>query len=505
MKQEKPKPVEPIAYKSIKLIISQKQVPIKFIEENFENVDFFNFKIMVNESFGFSSQNITPCYFSHWQTEWKICFFFSTLPEEEKSRHICPLLLLLFIYPKKKHFKNKEYNMCHFPNIYPYFKENKIMREKKYIYANVLFFFYFCFFLYFILLYIAIKNDLNVNTMKVKPLYQKEFNNSFSFLNFYSINYSVHKITLSYNSFLVNLTNYSKNDDEILRFSIICLKNVIVNSMTVFYENSTLFFPFSSIQKKIPLNYNYWITNEVDQLILFNHAGILVYGHFFIDFLSSLLFFNKSLIENSLFLIFRNPPPYFYEGLDIFGIKKKNIIIQNEFNFYFVKKCYTIDPLPHYLNSTFCFQILSNKFREYFHLKYDIPNRIFLYKRSHGSRQIENFELILSNLSLSFPKYNFEIFPFLRTLQESAYLANQAKIYFIGFHGSAFANLFFMQKNTYFIEIKTSLQTNITLCITKSLSINYLFSILPKINHFSKNQIILDINLVFNLFFKILT
>ena len=42
LKQKEAKPVEPVVYKPIKPVIPQKQVPIKFIEDNLENLTFLS-------------------------------------------------------------------------------------------------------------------------------------------------------------------------------------------------------------------------------------------------------------------------------------------------------------------------------------------------------------------------------------------------------------------------------------------------------------------------------
>ena len=297
---------------------------------------------------------------------------------------------------------------------------------------------------------------------------------------------------------LPNLTLFLSNFLRV--YSLYEINNIYINKFGSILQNFTLYKFHPRIQNFVDNKpHENFFFGIFDSVIGLSHIGTHVFGHFFIDFLSPIMLLPNHIVKKSFFLI-PSIMPYMIPFFQILNISTDQIISVPGYGYLYSKRYYVLDPYVHYFVFPSIYLKLSNFLRESFCLSSSNASRIFLYNRPPGRRHIRNFNMIYQNLTNSFKNYCFEIIDFGDKIENSVQILNQAKVLFIGFHGSAMANMFFMQKKSIFIEILTASNPIWAICISQSLGIFHIYSIDSSVVHHLHIDYSVNISIVYTLF-----
>jgi len=274
----------------------------------------------------------------------------------------------------------------------------------------------------------------------------------------------------------INYSLYRVNDTFVSSGGFLIKDGILYSTSSFYHGNMSLF------------SYGFkWCGNK-DRVLLLSHIGSTIFGHFFIDFLSPLMLLPQEIYQNSVIPFVENPRFYMKICLRLFGIPEKNVVVFNRNEFMYCKTVFFLNPYPHYFFSNGAYFLLSQRLRDYLHLPNVTPTKYFFSNRIKGPRGISNMKNIIESLSILFPSVVIHREESSKTLRKNAFAFNQAKLYFCGFHGSGFANLFFMRPLTVYVEIQTFESFPSALYVCSSLGVNYFYSTMSSIKHFNKSS-----------------
>ena len=297
--------------------------------------------------------------------------------------------------------------------------------------------------------------------------------------------------------------NYSENNYNL---KIITRSNLFICSFnTIYYQRKLFHFSISlqsiSISNYIPPGYPFRIIGTYENIISFGHKGLGTFGHFLLDYIGPLMLIPKEIRDISVYPIaYRSLEKFFYEGLEMVGIKKEQIISLLPTDLVFGHRIYSIDPNPYMSTYSESFRMLRNNLFKKLQLPKKPAFRIALYNRPKGLRHIYNFDLILNLLKKEWPKINFEVIPFYKSLFESALNYNEFKIIWIGCHGSAFGNFIFLQKESIPMEIHHAHFVPQSIAFSQALGLHHVIARDSKIKHMTAEPIYLNTTLVIQMF-----
>jgi len=292
--------------------------------------------------------------------------------------------------------------------------------------------------------------------------------------------------------FVGNTTQFNINENQ--NFSVFIFKSVYFNSFGAIYDGLSMIYFVPKMQKSklTSVNSSISIIGHYESVICINHKAQYVYGHTFIDVMAVLLVFDQSIVDNSHFILLNRPPKHLLEALEIFGIGEGRYHEQTIDQFVYCDHLYVLYPYGFNFYSYKCYKMLQKRLRLYFNLSFESPFRYSLYNRAEKVRKIENFDEIFLKIQGEIPQKHFEKAPFFESLSESSKYFNQVVFFFIGFHGSGMANMFFMQSNTTYVEIHTSFNTMNSIMISRTLSIHHFYLRKPEVSHFQKKSYTLN-------------
>ena len=225
-----------------------------------------------------------------------------------------------------------------------------------------------------------------------------------------------------------------------------------------------------------------------ERVLMLSHVGTPIFGHFFMDFLSPLMLIPKEYYQDCVFPFVLNLRFYMKSCFRLFGIPEKNVLIYSQQEFIYYRTVFFLNPYPHYFVCNRAYFVLSQRLREYLKLPNTPPTKYLFSSRKRESRGISNIDEIVQNIAMLYPSIDIQKVPFYKNLEKNARVFNNAKLFFCGFHGSGFANLFFMRNGTTFIEIQTYENFRSALNICSSLGVNYFYSTMSHIMHFNKSN-----------------
>jgi len=277
-----------------------------------------------------------------------------------------------------------------------------------------------------------------------------------------------------------------------------------ININGAVFQNDQFFTSLPKIQlhmitKRTAIHFS----RRFDSVIGFYHFGTRIYGHFFIDVLAPLTLLSKEIIQNSHYLFFHNVS-YIHECLGIFNVSSDKIHVLKDTEFVFCNTVYMFSPWTHSFYGYIPYQRLREMFWNHFGLVKDSPKIILMFNRKRGRRHILNFNHIVESLKTKYPHQSFQILPEYNSVAQTANLVNQARVFFIGFHGSCFVNILFMQEGTHFLEIATKQRPAISMTMSQAININHIVAMMTYIDHFKKKEYIINEKIVFEMFASVI-
>ena len=177
-------------------------------------------------------------------------------------------------------------------------------------------------------------------------------------------------------------------------------------------------------------NYFHWLCQVLPRIDLLRQHGV-----------------DLSEVDN--FLIPSIKSKFIEESLNHFGIKKSQLIYQNENTDYIFSDVVVPCEANHHIHlSKWSIEFLNNEFL----VPQKFNKKIYIHRESSNGRNIFNEEEVYSLLdSLGFVKVELENF----TIQDQAAIFNAADV-IISPHGASLANLIFCRKGTKVIELFNS-------------------------------------------------
>ena len=297
---------------------------------------------------------------------------------------------------------------------------------------------------------------------------------------------------------LFSFRDYLVNND--LSTLLIVHSDLWINLNGVVFQNDQFFTSLPTIQlNKITKRTAIHFSPRFDSVIGFYHYGTRIYGHFFIDVLAPLTLLSKEIVKNSHYLFFHNAS-YIHECLSIFNVSSDKIHVFKETQFVFCHTVYMFSPWIHSFHGYIPYQKLREMFWNHFGLVKDDPKIILMFNRKRGRRHIINFDSIVESLKTKYPHQSFQMLPEYNSVAQTAHLINQAKVFFIGFHGSGFVNIIFMQEGAHFLEIATKQKPSISMAMSQAININHIIAMMAFIDHFEYKEYIINEKIVFEMF-----
>jgi hypothetical protein len=208
------------------------------------------------------------------------------------------------------------------------------------------------------------------------------------------------------------------------------------------FEKDTNIF---SIRQRIPGR----VTALVDNIIALGHNSLIIFSHWFYDFLAPLTMFPEELVKKSYYVINRDRA-LCEETLAIFGVKKDHIISVAFDEWIKATNVYTaVNPTTHDSHFGTCMLNLSRLLHKYYRLDLIESKEHLLSNRKKGLRRhITNFDEVVSAIRAKYSNINFTVVDDIQSsLYETAVTWASAKLMFMP-TGSNFIKNLFMHPNS---------------------------------------------------------
>lgn len=190
---------------------------------------------------------------------------------------------------------------------------------------------------------------------------------------------------------------------------------------------------------------------KYQSVVCIGHEHTSEFGHWFLEVLPCFFTIPQYILDNSIIVV-PKIKKFIIEDLALFNISQERILAGQDLYFY-AENLYMI-------HSRWCgdlnnklIQNMKQKFIELFNLSKSKPYRYVLYNRINKSREIKNWDEVLTTVKADHPSIKFEIGLDFFTIKEQARYFNSIKLFF-GVHGSIMANIIFMQPGTSVVELQ---------------------------------------------------
>jgi hypothetical protein len=225
---------------------------------------------------------------------------------------------------------------------------------------------------------------------------------------------------------------------------------------------------------------------QVDRLIAIGTDGTFLFGHWFCDTLAPLQLVPEEIQENSMIMM-QDGLPFMFETLLAMGFKKEQFLVNNNVDeWIFARNLYCVVNPPTYLMyfGTAMYN-LSMKLKKGFGVDKAVATQYALTNREkHSRRYITNFDLFVSSVKSTFPKYNW-VLPgdSFKTVKESALVFSKILFLFIP-TGSNMVPILFMPPGGIVVDMQDSFNDHamqsFALCSGQKLIAFYI----PGVHHF---------------------
>ena len=301
-------------------------------------------------------------------------------------------------------------------------------------------------------------------------------------------------------SSLINyVDNNSVGDPEHFSHDIVVIRNAYVSQCFTISDGNTMY----AFWYKSGLDWNYvcgWdmpVSYYVDEVIAFGHSSVGILGHWFFDFLTSLMMLPEDILNRAKVLV-RSENGFSGDTLKLLGIRNDQILKVSNGSWIYANVVYSMNPAPHIHNFGLPMRKLADKLKAALKLDNSTqPDGYYIMNRYSRQRMLKDDDIkeLLKYLRkgslIEWKIYNDDA----NTIKEYANVWNDVKFAFAP-TGSNLVGIMFIHKNSVLVIAQCNLRDTafINLALTFEAKV-VSFSNANSVHFDEKNYIELDMNL----------